>query len=419
MMHCPTPISCSLREDVSLVALRIKDGERLMHDVPTPKAFNWLHKVHLLIDGLCEKHRLSKLSSEGCFVLLGAGVDSEDADHAASALRFACALLKEAREVSLPHTMEKLQLQVALHCGAVTSAILGFKMLKLQTYGPAVVAVQDVVAQAPGNTIVASDTFLLRLRSASSWQLFRSLDVHGRTSQSLFILQPSPSVAAAPLPEDKCSPSPSPCQPRPSTWKTEGEEPEAAPREAKTRPVGSTCSQDSAALCGLDQGLMARWGLDLRFADSTDERRFQLQRAAKMFAPDVAYMALTSGLQLYVLWTMNYLASVFGCVMMVLAVWPLLVALATPRAFQKHRTAILVVGRIVRCSFWFLNVLTNSAAMLGQSSQALVMRTTLSSGLVWHQARTISKRRLAVERVGLVRISQFTAGRVGVQHPGA
>ncbi|KAG2499502.1 hypothetical protein HYH03_002449 [Edaphochlamys debaryana] len=191
-------------EGVTVLFADIKGFTDMAQQVEPMEVMRLLNRLYLRFDRLTCAFGIYKVETIGDCYMAAAGLLQPDEDHAGTMLRFAAAMVAAAREVSLPHTGEPVQIRVGVHSGRVMSGVVGSIRKRYCLFGDTVnTASRMETTGQPGRVHVSSATRDLAVRSPAlaadgrfAFEAREPIEVKGKGRMQT--LPASPPVGKAP-----------------------------------------------------------------------------------------------------------------------------------------------------------------------------------------------------------------------------
>lgn len=353
VMGEPGPLYSNVHENAVVALVRMSNYEELVLRSNPRVLAQPLHKFHLLVDDLVEKHGLYKVDSRGGEITVSGNVSSPLEDPCQSALNFAFEALKTLNSVRVPNS-EEFRVKVALASGSVLSAVLGRSGLRYGIHGePDTLA--RLLADAGGeNRLVASKKFGKQLQCSSQWM------------------------------DGGVLPSP------------------AGSREEVPYLVHVAYADEEFLLRNSDRNAVRRPTISpwtLTFNNTRLEKSYRSFQADKSLYFDAMYLSLallmiqtvvvrTSNHGFFINWK-STLAFVSVLICMATTLLPIITILFSKAFYKRNRQALLFIFRISRSVGFLIHNLLVPQVMLTGMETPVLPRILVSSGPVMHAMHAI------------------------------
>ncbi|GFR39858.1 hypothetical protein Agub_g356 [Astrephomene gubernaculifera] len=193
-------------DDVIVLFTDVVGFTSMSKEVEPSEVMHFLNELYTIFDDLVDDHDLYKLDTVGDCYIVVAGLTMQDDDgftctvqadteqrlqHAQVMMNFAKAILRESKQVLMPHNHCPVQIRIGIHLGSLASGLVGPKMPKFTLFGDTMNTASRMESTCRPGCVQVSEIFA-RLLPLEDWQDTGGVEVKGKGHMQTFLWIPKP-----------------------------------------------------------------------------------------------------------------------------------------------------------------------------------------------------------------------------------
>ncbi|GIL81997.1 hypothetical protein Vretimale_1558 [Volvox reticuliferus] len=193
-------------DDVIVLFTDVVGFTSMSKEVEPSEVMHFLNELYTIFDDLVDLHDLYKLDTVGDCYIVVAGLTMQDDDgftctvqgdndqrlhHAQVMMDFAKAILRESKQVLMPHNQCPVQIRIGIHLGSLASGLVGPKMPKFTLFGDTMNTASRMESTCKPGCVQVSEVFA-KLLPFEEWQDTGGVEVKGKGHMQTFLWIPKP-----------------------------------------------------------------------------------------------------------------------------------------------------------------------------------------------------------------------------------
>ncbi|KAG2495616.1 hypothetical protein HYH03_006216 [Edaphochlamys debaryana] len=193
-------------DDVIVLFTDVVGFTSMSKEVEPSEVMHFLNELYTIFDDLVDLHDLYKLDTVGDCYIVVAGLTMQDDDgftctvqgdneqrlqHAQVMMDFAKAILRESKQVLMPHNHCPVQIRIGIHIGSLASGLVGPKMPKFTLFGDTMNTASRMESTCKPGCVQVSEP-VARLLPLEEWQDTGGVEVKGKGLMQTFLWIPKP-----------------------------------------------------------------------------------------------------------------------------------------------------------------------------------------------------------------------------------
>ncbi|EFJ43465.1 guanylyl and adenylyl cyclase family member [Volvox carteri f. nagariensis] len=193
-------------DDVIVLFTDVVGFTSMSKEVEPSEVMHFLNELYTIFDDLVDIHDLYKLDTVGDCYIVVAGLTMQDDDgftctvqgdndqrlhHAEVMMDFAKAILRESKQVLMPHNNSPVQIRIGIHFGSLASGLVGPKMPKFTLFGDTMNTASRMESTCKPGCVQVSEVFA-KLLPFEDWQDTGGVEVKGKGHMQTFLWIPKP-----------------------------------------------------------------------------------------------------------------------------------------------------------------------------------------------------------------------------------
>ncbi|GLI69988.1 hypothetical protein VaNZ11_014718 [Volvox africanus] len=193
-------------DDVIVLFTDVVGFTSMSKEVEPSEVMHFLNELYTIFDDLVDLHDLYKLDTVGDCYIVVAGLTMQDDDgftctvqgdndqrlhHAQVMMDFAKAILRESKQVLMPHDQCPVQIRIGIHLGSLASGLVGPKMPKFTLFGDTMNTASRMESTCKPGCVQVSEVFA-KLLPFEDWQDTGGVEVKGKGHMQTFLWIPKP-----------------------------------------------------------------------------------------------------------------------------------------------------------------------------------------------------------------------------------
>ncbi|GLC43345.1 hypothetical protein PLESTB_001337700 [Pleodorina starrii] len=193
-------------DDVIVLFTDVVGFTSMSKEVEPSEVMHFLNELYTIFDDLVDLHDLYKLDTVGDCYIVVAGLTMQDDDgftctvqgdndqrlhHAQVMMDFAKAILRESKQVLMPHNNCPVQIRIGIHFGSLASGLVGPKMPKFTLFGDTMNTASRMESTCKPGCVQVSEVFA-KMLPCEEWQDTGGVEVKGKGHMQTFLWIPKP-----------------------------------------------------------------------------------------------------------------------------------------------------------------------------------------------------------------------------------
>ncbi|PNW88459.1 hypothetical protein CHLRE_01g030500v5 [Chlamydomonas reinhardtii] len=193
-------------DDVIVLFTDVVGFTSMSKEVEPSEVMHFLNELYTIFDDLVDLHDLYKLDTVGDCYIVVAGLTMQDDDgftctvqgdneqrlqHAQVMMDFAKAILRESKQVLMPHNHAPVQIRIGIHTGSLASGLVGPKMPKFTLFGDTMNTASRMESTCKPGCVQVSELFA-QLLPLEDWEDTGGVEVKGKGHMQTYLWTPKP-----------------------------------------------------------------------------------------------------------------------------------------------------------------------------------------------------------------------------------